>query len=155
MMRRYLLFFSWLFLIWLLGVVENTVSVPVIALGLLFFLVSQQQWWLRLVGLIILGITWGVSLAVSPTAFVVLLVLGNWLTVWLSTKLQRRASGFWVSILVALLIGILREAPVTLGGVLLFLMQAFVLWMVLKRMSSTQAKQLKFFIPPQSTDDKT
>lgn len=152
-MVRLLIYCGWLVTCIALGIVESAVSIPLFALGLLFFFVSAQSWWLRLIALTVAGVVWAISMAVSPVLVVGVVYLGTWFQMGLRSKISQRSGLFWSALMTALAIGVLRGLTLSFSFLLLVILEIWFFWLCTRWLTSNTAPLRLFFIPPQSTTD--
>ncbi len=137
--------------IMLLGIAEQAVSLPLFAVGLILIFVRGQKWWLRLCMLLVAGSIWGTAQAISPTGFVLLLLIASWVECWLSTVVNQRVGLCGVILAVAIITSVVRGESITWGILVLLCLQSILFWLYLKLFFSKKTNIAQFFFPPTKT----
>lgn len=122
-MKKYLMFTIWLVAILILGVLENTVFLPVFSIGLLLFLSKNSVWWLRVIAFVLAAVVWGSAMAVEPFVLLIILAVGYWVDRWLSQKIPTSQSLLIIVGATALTIGLIRQTPISLLLCVTFVLQ--------------------------------
>lgn len=155
-MKKYVLFAVWLIAIIILGVLENSVALPVFSIGLLLFISKNASWWLRVLSLVLAALIWGSAMAVQPFALLIILAGGFWLDRWLSQKIQASQALLVVVGISVIAIGSLRQVPFSIWICLLFAMQMIAFFLISRYLPKLHAP-IMFAVPVRSlrkvTDD--
>ena len=154
-MVKYILSLLLLMGLFVLGVVETAIALPLFSVGLVLFIVKNLQWWLRLALLLVFGMLWGLLTVISPAVFLLLLLLGTWLDRWLCTKITQRTSLFFVTLLISITVGLMRAAPITPSILVVAFLQIWLFWLFTRFLVTSRPRALLFVIPPRALNNAT
>lgn len=134
----------------LIGILESALTLPLIAVGCLFFVVRQMDWWLRLSVVLVVGITLGVAQMISPAVAVLILLGGTWAVLWYRWATHQRHQMFFVTLAVVLSFGILRNFQVSFSTLLALAAHTWLFWLITSLFVNRRPRASVFFVPPQA-----
>ena len=132
-----------------LGLAEGAVALPVLSIGLVLMLARQvEQWWLRLIIIVLTSLVWGSAFAVSITVIIVLLLVAVWSDKLARAFMPTRMSLLIITVVCAVLIGFLRGMTPSVSGAIVLMGQVWLWWLLTRLAVGSKVPSLLFHLPP-------